>query len=143
VGCELYASFIFWQAKFLTFFAAGNRCKPCGLTSLTLPLTPRRRALYTFAFACKHFISFMFYKPVRTSFCNPPRLERRASYPLLSNPQPLFPSFLRFIYCQYPNRTDSKQFDQNLNACARKYARFTCRYKISNRWYFFFPNLHR
>ena len=61
----------FLASKIFNFFC----CRVTSLSasafrSISLPLSPRRRALYTFAFACKHFISLKFYKPVNTSFLN-------------------------------------------------------------------------
>jgi hypothetical protein len=61
----------FLASKIFNFFC----CRVTSLSasafrSTSLLLAPRRRALYTFAFACKHFISLKFYKPVNTSFLN-------------------------------------------------------------------------
>src|SRR5690606_6209728 len=87
----------FLASKIFNFFLLPvNSLQPQPQTSLTFSSSPKRRALYTFAFACKHLISLKFYKPVNTSFFNrSPSGEARIIPALTRLATPFFTYFLK------------------------------------------------
>ena len=102
----------FLASKIFNFFCCRvTSLSASAVRSISLPLSPRRRALYTFAFACKHFISLRFYKPVNSSFLNrSPSGEARIIPAFALRATPFCNYFLQRTF-NIQNRPYNTQFD--------------------------------